>query len=252
MRAYRQLVTTQLKITLRDPADLFFALIFGPMLVLALGLIFGNKPVPEFHGLGYLDGALAPFAAMVVAIVGLMSVPINIVTQRESGTLRRLRATPLSPRVYIAADVTVRFIITFVGTMLAFAVGMIAFGVRPIGNFGWVGLAACLGCAAFLALGYALASIYPTQGVAMAVGNILLIVLLMMSGAMVPRAVFSPTIQHISDFSPLTQFVTLLRGLWNGEPWGSLWVPVVVLGVMLVVCTAVATRLFRWEPSGTS
>ena len=38
MRAYRQLVTTQLKITLRDPADLFFALIFGPMLVLALGV----------------------------------------------------------------------------------------------------------------------------------------------------------------------------------------------------------------------
>jgi ABC-2 type transport system permease protein len=252
MRAYRQLVTTQLKITLREPADLFFALIFGPMLVLALGLIFGNKPVPEFHGLGYLDGALAPFAAMVVAIVGLMSVPIDIVTQRESGTLRRLRATPLSPRVYIAADVTVRFIITFVGTMLAFAVGMVGFGVRPIGNFGSVGLAACLGCAAFLALGYALASIYPTQGVAMGVGNILLILLLMMSGAMVPRAVFSPTIQRISDFSPLTQFVNLLRGLWNGEPWGSLWVPVVVLGVMLVVCTAVATRLFRWEPSGTS
>src|SRR5665647_280328 len=87
---------------------------------------------------------------------------------------------------------------------------------------------------------------------AMAVGNILLIVLLMMSGAMVPRAVFSATIQRISDFSPLTQFVTLLRGLWNGEPWGSLWVPVVVLGVMLVVCTGVATKLFRWEPSGTS
>jgi len=49
MRAYRQLVTTQLKITLRDPANLFFSLIFGPMLVLALGVIFGNKPLPEFR-----------------------------------------------------------------------------------------------------------------------------------------------------------------------------------------------------------
>jgi hypothetical protein len=45
----------------------------------------------------------------------------------------------------------------------------------------------------------------------------------------------------------LTYVVRLLRELWVGESWGSLLFETGVLVGILVVCTATAARLFRWE-----
>jgi len=46
---------------------------------------------------------------------------------------------------------------------------------------------------------------------------------------------------------PLTHAVKLLRGLWFGEPWGKHLLETAVLGGILVVCTIVAARFFRWD-----
>lgn len=102
MTAFAKLAGIQTKTTLREPAAAFFMLALGPMLVIFLGLMFGSDP----H--------LVSFPAFVVAIVGLIITPIDIVTQRENGSLRRFRATPLPPLTYIAADVLVRFVICLV------------------------------------------------------------------------------------------------------------------------------------------
>jgi ABC-2 type transport system permease protein len=61
-----------------------------------------NDPRPEFGDGGYIDAKLGSFTAIVVAIAGFVLVPIDIVTQRETGALRRIRATrcvrsPTSP-----------------------------------------------------------------------------------------------------------------------------------------------------------
>lgn len=53
MRTYRTLVSTLARSILREPVGLFFTLIFAPMLVVILGLIFGNDPTPEFGDRGY-------------------------------------------------------------------------------------------------------------------------------------------------------------------------------------------------------
>lgn len=166
MTASTKLVSVQAKRTLREPAAVFFMLAFAPMFAVAMGLIFGNEPRPEFSGRGYLDANLVSFAAIVVAIVSLVVVPIDVVTQRESGALRRFRVTPLQPLMYIAADVLVRFVISLLSVTAMVAVGIFAFGARPEGNLANILLAAGLGILAFLAVGYALAAALPSQGVA--------------------------------------------------------------------------------------
>src|SRR5690606_32454455 len=133
---------------------------------LVMGFIFGNAPRPEFGGQGYMDASLVNFSAIVVAIAGLVLVPIDLVGQRETGALRRFRATPLRPISYIAADLLVRFAIAWAGVGLMLAVGVFAFGARPEGSIAGVLLVAALGILAFLALGYALTALVPSLGVA--------------------------------------------------------------------------------------
>ena len=71
--------------------------------------------------------------------------------------------------------------------------------------------------------------------------------MIFLSGATIPLEVMPESVHTISDFLPLTYVVRLLRGLWFGETWGSLVLETGVLIGVLVVSTAIAARLFRWE-----
>jgi ABC-2 type transport system permease protein len=65
----------------------FFTLLFGPALLILLGLIFRNVPDPMYGGLGYLDMAVPAYIAMILGIVGLTALPITGATRREMGVL---------------------------------------------------------------------------------------------------------------------------------------------------------------------
>ncbi len=232
---------------LREPVGLFFAFVFAPALVLILGGIFGNDPQPAFGGRGFIDATLPAFASVVLAVTGVLSLPVGQLTMRESGALRRLRLTPLRPWTYLAADLTVNFVIGFVGMVAALGVGWLAFGVTMTGSLIAVLLAAALGLAAFLALGYALAGIYPSSGAATGIGNVLMIVLMLSSGAFIPVATLPEGVQRIMNFSPIRHFADLIQGLWNGEAWSALLLPTAILAGMVLVFGALGTLLFRWE-----
>ncbi len=54
-------------------------------------------------------------------------------------------------------------------------------------------------------------------------------------------------VRAVSNFIPLTNVVTLMRGLWAGESWGRHPVELAVLGGILVVGLAASASFFRWE-----
>ncbi|WP_166353421.1 ABC transporter permease [Phytoactinopolyspora limicola] len=247
MTGYRVLTVTLFRSLTREPVGLFFSFIFAPVLVLILGGIFGNDPRPEFDGQGYIEANLPAFTSLVLAIIGVMVLPVNQLTLRESGALRRLRLTPMRPATFVAADLTVNFLVGFAGMIAALTVGWLAFGVTPSGNVVMVMLAAALGLVAFLALGYTLAGLYPSAGAATGIGNVLMILLMLTSGAFVPLSAMPDGVRTATDFSPIRQFVELVEGLWEGDAWSSLLLPTGVLVAMIIVFGALGSRLLRWE-----
>jgi ABC-2 type transport system permease protein len=245
--AFGRLVSVQTKRALREPAAVFFMVAFAPLFVVVMGVVFGNDPRPEFDGEGYLEANLASFTSIVIAIAGFLMIPVDVINQRESGALRRFRATPLRPAKYIAADVLVRFAILLLSISAMFALGILVFDSSFEGNMVSVMLAVALGIVAFLAVGYALAAALPSPGAAQGMGNILTYPLIMLSGGAVPLDAQPEGVRDVGQFSPLTQMVEFLNSLWEGGGWAENWVPVAVLVGLLVAATAVAARFFRWE-----
>ena len=47
----------------------FFTLLFGPVLLLLIGFIFGNEPQALFGGYGQMDISTSAIAAIVIGIV---------------------------------------------------------------------------------------------------------------------------------------------------------------------------------------
>jgi ABC-2 type transport system permease protein len=225
----------------------FFTLLFGPAMLILLGLIFGNDPDPMFRGRGYLDMAVPAYMAMIIGIVGLTAVPISAAIRREAGVLRRFSATPLRPLTYFLTDVLVPFLLTLLGILLLVLVGVVAFNVGFEGNLFSLLAGITLGACAFFSAGYSLVGLISSARAVVLIGNVVLYPLVLFSGAMIPLEVMPDTVRTISRFLPMTHLVALLRGLWSGKGWGDLLIEVAVLVGLAIIGTLITARTFRWE-----
>jgi ABC-2 type transport system permease protein len=247
MRGFWKLLLVQAKLYLREPIATFFTIFYAPMMLLLFGAIYGNEPTPLFGGRGKIDVTVPSYIGLIIVTVGLIGLPIGAAAARESGVLRRFRATPLHPLVYILSDIASYLLMTVIGVLLLVLSGKVVFHIHFEGNILSVLAGFLLGTMAFFALGYLIAGLAPTARIAQTVGMVLAFPMMFISGTTIPLEVLPAKIRAVSHYIPLTHVVTLMRGLWFGDSWGQHWKEVVVLVGCLLVGGAVAARTFRWE-----
>jgi ABC-2 type transport system permease protein len=231
----------------REPIATFFTLAFPPLLVVLFGAMYGNEPTPMFGGYGTIDISMPAYTGLILGTVGLLSVPITISGYRDTGVLRRFQATPMQPRTYILADIVANLVVTLLGMVGLVLVGWLLYRIRFQGQVVAVILAVVFCGLAMFSIGYVIASLAPSARTAQVIGLVIFYPMMFLSGASMPLEIMPGTIQRIADFLPLTYVVRLLRGLWFGDPWGDYLLETAVLAGVLVVCTALAARFFRWE-----
>lgn len=248
MKSLLKMTWMEAKLFLREPVSAFFTLIFPLLMLFIFGTIYGSKPVP---GAGSTQGAIGnlipAFTAMIIGMTGLMPITITMATYRENGILRRLRTTPVSPLVVMAAQVIVVFAMTGLGMLLLVIAGKLVYHVQFVGNGFSVAGGFILSSLSFFGIGFILAGTMPTARTAQIVAMVLLYPMLILSGSAWPRELMPETVQKISAFLPLTYVVNLLRGLWIGEGWGLHLMDVGVLAGMLLLGILVSVKTFRWE-----
>lgn len=247
MKSLSKMTWMEAKLFLREPVGAFFTLVFPLMMLFLFGSIYGNEPSEYFNGYGTIDISVPAYTAMIIATTGLMGLVITISTYREKGVLRRLRTTPISPLVILAAQVIVLFLMTLFGMVLLVIAGKLVYQIRFEGNILSVLGGFVLCSLSFFAFGFILASLMPTARTAQVVGMVLLYPMLFLSGAGFPRELLPEAIKKISTYLPLTYVVNLLRGLWIGDAWSQHITEVIVLAAMLVIGLLISVKTFRWE-----
>jgi ABC-2 type transport system permease protein len=247
MKSLLKMTWMETKLFLREPVGAFFTLAFPLMMLFLFGSIYGNSPSEYFNGYGSVDVSVPAYTAMIIATTGLLGLTITMAAYRENGVLRRLRTTPISPLVVLAAQVIVLFMMTVLGMLLLIIAGKLVYHLRFDGNAFSVLAGFVLSSLSFFALGFILAGLMPTARTAQVVGMVLLYPMLFLSGAALPRELLPETIKKVSTFLPLTHVVTLLRGLWIGESWSQHTTEVFVLVAILVAGVLISIKTFRWE-----
>jgi ABC-2 type transport system permease protein len=247
MRGFWKLTLMETKLFLREPMAAFFTLAFPLMMLFLFGSIYGNKPTPFFGGYGSVDVSVPAYTAVIIATSGLLFLTIAMASYREHGILRRLKATPLRPQAILGAQVIVIFLMTTMGMALLVIAAKIVYGLRFAGDPLSVLAAFVLSCLSFFALGFVLAGLLPTARTAQIVAMVLFYPMIFLSGATLPREILPESIQKFAQVLPLTHVVTLLRGLWMGEPWGDHLGEVGILSALLIIGILISARTFRWE-----
>ena len=198
--------------------------------------------------LGYIDFLMPGVIGMAIMQLGLFSVAFSFVTMKREGVLRRLLATPLDPNTLLIAQVITRLIVVVVQTIILAGVAVLLFGAEFAGNFFAVLLAAGLGGAVFLALGFAVSGWARTEQQAAPLAKIVSLPMMFLSGVFFSRDVLPQILQRVTDFLPLTYLVEAIRGITvQGDSILMQWQNLLGLTVWLVVAFVIANRTFRWE-----
>jgi ABC-2 type transport system permease protein len=248
MRALWKLTWLEIKVFVREPMGLFGTVGIPVLVFVVMTRILGPSVASGPRQPGWPPASFLPvLTAILIALSALTSLVTIVSIYREGGILKRLRATPLPPLVILGAHVLVKLIFTAITLAAMFLAGRRYFppGVQiPVASFT---VALLFTTWAILSIGFVIASIVPTARFAQPLATIIVYPMLGLSGLFYPIERMPAMLQTLASVSPLTYAVSLLDGIWNGESWFAHGADVGALVLTFVVCSAVSSKVFRWE-----
>ena len=248
LRGLWRLTWLEIRIFLREPLGVVGAIGVPVAIFLLFGRAFRDERRRAPEDVPPLASADLPIlAAMLIALGAVLSLVTIVSIYRESGVLKRLRATPLRPHTILTAHVVVKLLLTAVTLAIMVALGRRYYPVGPEVPLLSFAAALLLTTASTMAIGFVIASLVTTARFAQPIGSLVLYPMLAVSGLFVPIDVMPPALQALARALPLTYAVSLLRGIWRGAGWSAHLGDMAVLVLTFAVCTIVSSRLFRWE-----
>ncbi|MEZ3180313.1 ABC transporter permease [Streptomyces pimonensis] len=237
---------TEFRLFRREPAGIFWVLLFPTLLLVVLGSIPSfRESAPNLGGLRPVD-AYVPVTVLLGLIVGgLQGMPPTLTGYRETGVLRRMSTTPVRPAALLTAQMLVLGAASLLSALITLAVGRLAFRVAlPQQAFGYL-LALLLALLASLALGSVLSALARTAKIATAIGSTALFPTMFCAGVWLPVEAMPDALADIIGWTPFGAAAQSLNEAAAGG-WPA-WSHLGVLAVWTVLLTAAASRWFRWE-----
>jgi ABC-2 type transport system permease protein len=254
MHGYLAMARAELRLFRREPFSIVFVLAFPIMMMTLLAAVFGDDQADAravengmlvWRGVTPANYYTAASVAVIIAAVGLMTMPINLAGYRERGILRRLRASSVSAWMLVGAQLTLALLTFLSGTLLMGLVAWLAYDAMVPEDLIGVVVALLMGTAAFGAIGLLLAAVIRSSRSAQGIGLMLFFAMWLISGTGPPRAVLPAGLRDLGGVLPLARLVEALQDPWFGFGWST--TDLAVLAVYAVGAGAPALWLFRWD-----
>jgi ABC-2 type transport system permease protein len=226
----------------------FFTFFLPVIFFLIFGAIYGNSFITKEHvkAAPFLEAGMIGYGVASTAFAGLA---ISMVVRRESGVLKRLRATPLPPATYVLALLASTFLTFLIEAVLIIAIGRLLFGVAVPERLLSLLAVLVIGAAAFAAMGLGVMGLVRSGEGSSAVVNAIYLPMAIISGTFFTPKDYPGFLRAIADVLPLTYFTRLTRDVMvHGQ---HLWSDPGAIAVVLLwgaIGLVAAIRTFSWQP----
>jgi ABC-2 type transport system permease protein len=185
--------------------------------------------------------------ALVLTLVSALMTAISLSREKERGTLEILLVSPLRPWQIIVGKVFPYLGLAFANVLTALVAAWLVFNVPFRGSVTLLLVESILYSMVSLAIGVLVASLTPSQRVAMLVA--LLATMLpstLLSGMVFPLASMPKVLQVLSNIVPARWFIVIARGIMlKGVGLEHLWKETLVLIGMTLFFLMAAVRSFK-------
>jgi ABC-2 type transport system permease protein len=224
----------------------FFTFLLPIIFYLMLASAYGDEDIQGVGGYQFLLAGMIGYGAAATTFAGLA---LLLVIRRESGVLKRLRATPLPAATYIAAVLVSIIVIFLLEAAILLALARFAFDVPVPDSLFSLGIVLLLGAGSFAALGIGLTALIRSAEGSSAVVNALYLPASFISGAFFSADAFPEVLRLIGEILPLSHLIRLCRDVIAfGDPVWAHLDDVAVVAAWGLLGLVVALRRFRWEP----
>ncbi len=136
---------------------------------------------------------------------------LNIVNEKEAGTMEQINVTPVPKFTFIVAKLLPFWIIGSLVITVSFGVAWLVYGLVPAGHFSTIYLFAAIYVLAISGFGLVISNYSDTIQQAMFVMYFFIMVLIMLSGLFTPVSSMPQWAQTITIFNPLKYFMQVMR-----------------------------------------
>ncbi|MEO3946404.1 ABC transporter permease [Gorillibacterium sp. CAU 1737] len=247
MRAFKTLLKTESKLSLRGMDMFIFAICMPIVVIVIVGAIYGTKPAFEGAEYSFLDQSFGAIATIAICAGGVMGLPLVVSDYRSRKILKRFKVTPTSPALILAVQVVIYALYSLVSLLLVYTTAALFFDYHMQGSwFSFLG-AYLLVMLSMFSIGILVGGLAPNTKMASAWASLLYFPMLLFSGATLPYEVMPVALQQAANVLPLTQGIKLLKAATLGLPLDSVFVAVIVTVAIAAVGIGISLRYFKWE-----
>jgi ABC-2 type transport system permease protein len=239
--------------SLRNPRARFFTFFFPILLLVIFTGVFGN-------GMTTIDGVHVKLSrfyvpgilAMSIVLATYAGLVISIAALRETGVLKRRRATPVPPALLIAGQALATVLIVAVMATILLAIGKLAYGVGMApAALAALACTSVVGALAFACIGYAVSGLIGSPDAAQPIVQATTMPLWFISGVFIPTAKLSGTLKTVGSLFPVQHLAAGLQlASVHTTFGGAISVSdLLVLAAWGLAATALAAWRFSWLPS---
>jgi ABC-2 type transport system permease protein len=241
---------------LRNRQAQFFTLALPVLFLVIFASIFGGHGDTVAVAGGRIDTSVSYVPGIMtlgIIAAAFVNLVISVTAQRESGVLKRRRATPVPAAALIAGRAFTAVVVAAATTTMLVAVGWAAFGAHiPARTAPALILTVVVGSMAFCCLGYALTSVIRDEDAAQPVTQGVTLPLYFISGVFVAASTLPHWIVDVADVFPVRHLGAALLTAYNPHTRGAGLdlTDLVVVAAWGAAGLGVALRRFHWLPTG--
>lgn len=246
-KTFTTMLKTELKLSLRGMDMFIFAICMPVVVLVILGIIYGNKPAFEGAEYTFLEQSFGALTTISICAGGVMGLPLVVSDYRGRGILKRYKVTPVSPMLILIVQVTIYTIYAVVSLMLLYLMATLFFGFRFYGSPVDFAGGYLLVLVSMFSIGMMVGGIARNTKIAGVIASVLYFPMLIFSGATLPYEVMPAGLQKIADILPLTQGIKLLKAASLGQSVENMLVPLIIMCMIAFICILVSAKCFKWE-----
>src|SRR5918992_3795031 len=163
--------------------------------------------------LDYRDYMIPGILVLLVTIIGTMLTAMNIVREKEVGTLEQLNVTPVTRGTFIAAKLIPLWIIAMLELAVGLLIARLLFAVPMRGSVLLIFAGAAIYLTAALGIGLLISTRAETQQQAMFVTFFIMMIYLLMSGLFTPLRSMPQWAQWAAQLNPVMHFIAMMRAV---------------------------------------
>ena len=240
------------KVFWRNPAAVFFTVAFPVILLLIFATVFGDQTIDVAGGIEITTYYVPAIITLAVVSATMQTLGMSLVIAREESRLKRVRATPLPPWVFIAGRVGNSIVVAALMLALVAVLGKLLYGVPiPWSHVPELLVVLVIGAASFCCLGIALTAAIPSQDAAAPIVNALLLPLYFLSGVFIPDDELPSGVIDFANHFPIRPFFQAFFDAYVPSGGSAIaWDHLLVVAIWGVGGLLLAIRFFRWTPRG--